>query len=69
MHLCEIRVCFECLWYTSVSPLQVSYSPWEVLDPKTVISPFHQNPTHQVLGEMPKLAKQAQIDPNFSSTL
>jgi hypothetical protein len=37
----------------------------EVLAPKTVISPLLQNPTHQVLGEMPKLAKRAQIDPNF----
>jgi hypothetical protein len=55
----------ECPWYTSLSPLQVSYSPWEVLDPKTVIPLFHRNPAHQMLAKMTKLAKQAQIDPNF----
>jgi hypothetical protein len=55
----------ECIWYTSVFPLQVILSPWEVLHFKTVISPPLQNPARQVLGDMPKLAKRAQIDPNF----
>jgi hypothetical protein len=45
--------------------LQVSLSLWEVSNPKTTISPPIQNSAHQMLSEMPKPVKIAQIDTNF----
>jgi hypothetical protein len=52
-------------WCTSIPYLAGVVLLWEVLNPKMAISPPNPNPTHQVLGEMPKPVKQAQIDPNF----
>jgi hypothetical protein len=38
---------------------------WEVFHSKIVVSPSFKKPARQVLGEMHKLVKIAQIDPNF----
>jgi hypothetical protein len=46
-------------------PLQVSFSLWEVSNPKIANLPKFHNPARQVLGEMHKLAKFSQIDPRF----
>jgi hypothetical protein len=48
--------------------MQVLLSLWEVSNPRIAISPIPKTPTRHFLGEMPKPAKVAQIDPRFSST-
>jgi hypothetical protein len=45
--------------------LQVILSRWEVSNPKNGIFPPNLISTHQVFGEMPKLVKIAQMNPNF----
>jgi hypothetical protein len=55
----------ECPWVSIKLSLQVSLSLWKVSNPKRAISPPNSNLACQVLGEMPKLVKIAQIDPNF----
>jgi hypothetical protein len=54
------------LYYASPTGIEL---PREGFTLKITISPPIQNPAHQVLGEMHKPAKQAQIDPNFFQLL
>jgi hypothetical protein len=61
VHLYEIHVCL-CV---PIASLQVPLSFWEVFHSKIVVSPSFDKPTRQVLGEMHKPVKIAQIDPNF----
>jgi hypothetical protein len=55
----------ECPEVSFKLSLQVTLFFWEVLNSKIVISPPNLNLAHQVLDEMPKPVKLAQIDPNF----